>query len=63
MKVVYYAHGGGYTEIGGIQDFLRKIRNDIEFKRIFPAVNKPPKKSKIKHQESLKLKDSIRWMP
>ena len=37
MKVVHYAHGGGYTELGGMKEFLTKIRKDVKYERIFPA--------------------------
>jgi len=45
---VHYAHGGGYTELGGTYEFLKKIREDLEYKRIFPAIKKPPKKGKVR---------------
>jgi hypothetical protein len=25
--MIYYAHTGGYTELGGIEEFLKKINN------------------------------------
>ncbi len=46
--IIHYAHGGGYTELGGTHEFLKKIRGDLEFKRIFPAIKKPPKKEKVR---------------
>ncbi len=48
VLIVYYAHGGGYTELGGTYEFLKKIREDLEYKRIFPAIKKPPKKGKVR---------------
>lgn len=42
MKV-YYAHGGGYTELGGMKHFLSKINSNLRFERIFPAIAKKPK--------------------
>ena len=46
--IIHYAHGGGYTELGGTYEFLKKIREDLEYKRIFPAIKKPPKKGKVR---------------
>lgn len=43
MKV-YYAHGGGYTELGGMKEFLLKINSEISYERIFPVRVKPRKK-------------------
>jgi len=40
---VHYAHGGGYTELGGVERFLRKINSEVEYERLFPA-KRPMKK-------------------
>jgi len=45
--MIYYAHTGGYTELGGIEEFLKKI-NNLKYQRLVPAVKKLPKKTKIK---------------
>jgi len=34
----------GYTETGGLQEFLRKLRGDVAWERCFPAVDKPAPK-------------------
>lgn len=34
----------GYTETGGLQEFLRKLRPDVDWVRCFPAVDKPAPK-------------------
>ncbi|RUM58948.1 MAG: hypothetical protein DSY60_00720 [Persephonella sp.] len=67
MKV-YYAHGGGYTEIYGLKNFLKKIRNDLEYGRIFPARFKLPKINKNKNEEGdtgkkifKKLKERLKY--
>jgi len=49
LKKVHYAHSGGYTELGGMKDFLSKINSGVLYERIFPAVSKP---RKIKHRNS-----------
>jgi hypothetical protein len=49
--MIYYAHTGGYTELGGIKNFLQKI-NNLEYKRLVPAINKLPKKHKIKDEDN-----------
>ncbi len=46
--MIYYAHTGGYTELGGIEEFLKKI-NNLKYQRLVPAVKKLPKKTKIKN--------------
>jgi hypothetical protein len=40
---VHYAHGGGYTELGGMKSFLEKVNSKVKFERLFPA-KKPKKK-------------------
>ncbi len=50
--MIYYAHTGGYTELGGIKRFLQKINNNLEYQRLVPAVAKLPKKHKIKDIDS-----------
>ena len=46
--MIYYAHTGGYTELGGIKDFLKKINGNLSYQRLFPARKKPPKLYKSK---------------
>ena len=48
--MIYYAHTGGYTELGGIKEFLTKI-NNIDYKLLVPARKKLPK-PKIKNVDS-----------
>lgn len=44
--IVLYALTGGYTELHGALDFLREIRDDLQYKRLLPAVFKPgPKRN------------------
>ncbi|NPA11519.1 MAG: hypothetical protein GXO62_04680 [Epsilonproteobacteria bacterium] len=45
MKI-HYAHTAGYTEIQGLESFLKKI-NNAEYVRIFPTRLKPVKKKKL----------------
>jgi len=56
---VHYAHGGGYTELGGMKTFLTKIRKDIDYEKIFPA-KRPRKKTNYlnKDREKRKKKES-----
>ncbi|MDQ7032900.1 MAG: hypothetical protein Q9M37_09350 [Desulfonauticus sp.] len=49
--MIYYAHTGGYTELGGIKEFLLKIRF-LNYKRLVPAIHKLPKKTKIKNVDT-----------
>ena len=58
MKV-HYAHGGGYTELGGMRTFLTKIRGDIDYEKIFPS-KRPRKKPNYlnKDREKRKKKES-----
>lgn len=52
--IVLYALTGGYTELHGALSFLRKIRDDLQYKRLLPAISKPgPKRDKA----TLKPKD------
>jgi len=43
MRIGYFCTAG-YTEMGGIKQFLAKIRADVEWERCFPAVEKPAPK-------------------
>ena len=49
--MIYYAHTGGYTELGGIKIFLQKI-NNLDYQLLVPARKKLPKKTKIKSVDS-----------
>ncbi len=49
--MIYYAHTGGYTELGGIKIFLQKI-NNLDYQLLVPARKKLPKKTKIKAIDS-----------
>lgn len=40
IKIGYFCTAG-YTETGGIQDFLGKLRPDVVWERCFPAAHKP----------------------
>lgn len=45
MRRVALFVSGGYTEVGGMTYFLRRISSDVSYVRLFPAVRKPaPKK-------------------
>ena len=55
MKV-YYAHGGGYTELGGMKTFLLKINGELSYERVFPAVEKKPKPKKKPNKMEIKIK-------
>ncbi len=45
MRRVALFASGGYTEVGGIAHFLRRISSGVSYIRLFPAVRKPaPKK-------------------
>ena len=45
VRRVAFFVSGGYTEVGGMTQFLRHISSDISCIRLFPAVRKPaPKK-------------------
>lgn len=37
--MIFYAHTGGYTELGGIKEFLIKI-NNLDYKLLVPARKK-----------------------
>jgi len=45
--MIFYAHTGGYTELGGIKEFLIKI-NNLDYKLLVPARKKNPR-PKIKN--------------
>jgi len=49
---VYYAHGGGYTELGGMREFLLKINGKVPYERIFPAVASKPKRKVARSAEN-----------
>jgi len=57
---IYYAHGGGYTELGGMKEFLLKINSKFEYERIFPAIAskpKPKRKNLNKKHPTIKSED------
>jgi hypothetical protein len=56
--VVLCAYTGGYTELGGGEEFLKKIRGDIDYKRIVPAVTKRGPKFKREQRAEIKSHDS-----
>lgn len=41
MTIVGYFCSGGYTETGGMAQFLQRINPELKWKRCFPAVDKP----------------------
>jgi hypothetical protein len=47
-------YSGGYTETGGIDQFLKNLRSDIEWVRCFPAHDKPAPKLKKHLREPAK---------
>ncbi|TCP57725.1 hypothetical protein EV586_102169 [Tumebacillus sp. BK434] len=46
MTTVGYYCTGGYTETGGMDQFLHKVNDQVTWKRCFPAVTKPSPKLK-----------------
>ena len=59
MKV-HYAHGGGYTELGGMKSFLLKINGEVLYERVFPAVTSKPKKKLNRFDVNSKVKIKIK---
>jgi len=49
--VILCGYTGGYTELGGGERFLQKIRDDIEYKRLTPAIHKRGKFSRTEQSE------------
>jgi len=56
--VVLCAYTGGYTELGGGEEFLKKIRSDLEYKRVVPAIVKRGPKFKREQLAEIKSDDS-----
>ncbi len=61
MKV-YYAHGGGYTELGGMRKFLSKISENVSYERMFPALVSKPKK-KVAHFSEVDGRTRVKVKP
>jgi len=57
---VYYAHGGGYTELGGMKSFLLKINGEVLYEKVFPAVASKPKKKLYRFDGNSKVKIKIK---
>lgn len=53
--MILCGYSGGYTELGGGEKFLQKIRGDIQYKRLTPAVQK--KGPKLKRTENVLIAD------
>jgi len=53
--VILCGYTGGYTELGGGERFLQKVRNDVDYKRLTPAVQK--KGPKFKRGENILIAD------
>jgi len=53
--VILCGYTGGYTELGGGESFLQKIRNDVDYKRLTPAVQK--KGPKFKREKDILIAD------
>ncbi len=56
--MILCGYTGGYTELGGGEKFLQKIRNDVEYKRLTPATHKRGAKFRRTEQSEISPDDS-----
>ncbi len=56
--VILCGYTGGYTELGGGEKFLQKIRNDVMYKRLTPAIQKRGPKFRRTEQSEIMPDDS-----